>query len=150
MSQATSPAAPTASGSDAGLEVRLRLSSARYARVTDLRATIVLTNRSPEPRHLFVMYLGAGNLTLEIQDAAGQRVPILSPPVPVKDDGVTGYATLGPGESQTFECTSGASVDVPPGHYRVRFQGVPADRTAGELHTGWVPFDIEAEAAAER
>jgi hypothetical protein len=146
---ACTPAAPapadatTASADDAeGLHVELRVTTPRVARVAELRTTITLTNRAAAPRRLFLEYVPAGNLSLEVQGPDGQRVPPLPPPVPHVDDGVRGWATLAPGESRSFEVGSSVGVDVPDGSYRVRFQGVPGDRAAGHLQSGWVSFDV--------
>jgi hypothetical protein len=95
-----------------------------------------------QPRRVYVLYVEAGNLSLEIQDPAGQRVPPLSPPVPRVDDGVTGWITLAPGASQAFEAAAAVGVDTPPGTYRVRFSGVPGDATAGGLRSDWIPFEV--------
>jgi hypothetical protein len=135
--------ATAASADDAeGLHVELRLATARVARIADLRATVTLTNRGAAPRRVFLEYVAAGNLSLEVQDPDGKRVPPLPPPVPRVDDGVTGWATLAPGETRSFDVGSSIGIDVPEGRYRVRFQGVPGDRAAGHLQSGWVTFDV--------
>jgi hypothetical protein len=125
-----------------GLHVEMGVVAMRVARVADLRTTVTLTNRGAAPRRLRVEYVAAGNLSLDVYDATGQRLPPLSPPVPHVDDGVTGWATLAPGQSRSFDVSSGIGVDVPDGRYRVRFAGVPADPTAGELKTDWVTFEV--------
>lgn len=140
----TPPPVPTAASGDdaAGLHVDLRIAAARVSQIRDLHATVTLTNRAPQPRRLQLGYMCAGNLVLEVVDPSGQRVPPLSPPVPFKEDGVTGWGTLAPGASRSFECDSGIGIDAPAGHYRVRFQGVPTDPIAGSVRSDWVGFDV--------
>jgi len=142
-----SAGAPAAASSasiadDAGLEVGLRVSTPRVAKIADLRATITLTNHGLQPRRLQLGYIGAGNLSLEVQDPSGERVPGMSPPVPRVEDGVTGWVTLAPGGSQSIDTDGGIAIDAPPGRYRVRFVGVPGDPSANRLKSGWVTFDV--------
>jgi hypothetical protein len=142
---ATSSPAPIASSPAAdasGLHVELHLASKRIARIADLSATITLRNDGNAPRRVYVRYMAAGNLSLEVVDASGARVPPMSPPVPTVDDGVTGWTTLAPGAARTFTCDASIAIDPPPGHYRVRFKGVPGDRDAGALRTDFIDFDI--------
>jgi len=138
------PAATSATASDpAGLEADLRVASLHVPRIQELRATIVLVNRGLQPRRVYVLFMEAGNLTLEVEAASGQRVPGMSPPVPVQDDGVTGWTTLAAGQSLTFASDAGIGIDVPAGRYRVRFAGVPADPAAGALRTDWIAFEVD-------
>lgn len=142
---ASAPAGATSASADdvEGLHVELKVTTPRVARIADLRTTVTLTNRAAAPRRLFLEYVPAGNLSLEVQTPDGKRVPPLSPPVPHEDDGVRGWVTLAPGESRSFDVGAGVGVDGPDGRYRVRFQGVSGDRVAGHLQSGWVSFDVQ-------
>jgi hypothetical protein len=122
----------------ATLRVPERVRSFNTHQVT-VDGTVTLSNPGTTPLRWYERYVAVG---LEMQDAYGRRVSPCPPPVPVPDDGVTGWNTLAPGASASFTSAADICHGVAPGRYRVRFVGVSGDIVNCDVKSSWMPVEI--------
>jgi hypothetical protein len=143
--------APACSGpmerpSTSPLHATLRIVRPRVSRIQDLAVDVALSNSSATPVRWLGTYVEAGSLALEVRDSSCRPVAPGPPPTPRADDGVTNWNTLAPAASVSFSFHGWVMTEVAPGHYEVRFAGIPGDKGNGDARSAWVPFDIAPRA----
>jgi hypothetical protein len=55
---------------------------------------------------------------------------------------VTNWNMLAPAASVSFSFHGWVMTDVAPGHYEVRFAGIPGEPGNGDVRSAWVAFDV--------
>jgi hypothetical protein len=112
------------------------------ARIQDLAVEVTLSNPGPSAVRWLGTYAEAGSLALEVRDSSCGAVAPGPPPTPSVDDGVTNWNALAPGASVPLTFRGWLGADAPPGHYEVRFKGIPADPGNADVRSAWAPFDV--------
>jgi hypothetical protein len=87
-------------------------------RAENAAADGVVVNIGTEPIDVDLVELSAPPLALEIVDAAGVPLRMLSPPTP----GRPHVVSIAPGEQRTVPFRAFVPPSAPPGRYRVRFR----------------------------
>src|SRR2546423_8080520 len=132
--------------------MRVELASPRTSvrSLEEIELTATITNDADQPATLDTRYLGIAALVFEVRDPRGENVPMMPPPVPYEDDGVTGREELGAGESTrfSFQGTSFFGFPLDPGDYtfRYRFDAVnvpPAQDWEGALRSGELVLTVQ-------
>jgi hypothetical protein len=132
--------APTCTGATEGpstssLRATLHVLKQRMTRVQDLAVAVTLSNPGPAPVRWLGTYAESGSLALEVRDSACKPVAPGPPPTPRPDDGLTNWNTLAPATSVSFSFHGWVMTDVAPGHYEVRFGGIPGDQRNGDVRS---------------
>jgi hypothetical protein len=140
-------AQPTCSGaterpSSSPLRTTLRIVEPRVSRIQNLVVEVTLSNRGPSPVRWLGTYVQSGSLALEVRDSSCKPVLPGPPPTPRADDGVTNWNTLAPAASVSFSLHGWVMTDVAPGHYEVRFAGIPGDQGNADIRSPWMPFEV--------
>jgi hypothetical protein len=128
--------------SSSPLRASLHVVDPRVSHIQDVAVEVTLSNPGSTAVRWLGTYAQAGSLALKIRDASCKAVLPGPPPTPRADDGVTGWNTLLPGASAMFSLDGGVMSDAAPGHYEVRFIGIPGDEGNGEVRSAWMPFEI--------
>jgi hypothetical protein len=135
--------------SAAALDVTLTLGRPRIAASSDFEAQVAITNGTAGAVQLNTLDLPYPSLSLQVEDAAGKRVPLGPPPVPRVDDGVSARERLAPGQRFAFRLGTPFGFDLDPGSYRVRFyhevsrrDRAPTSDWVGTLQSSWVTFEV--------
>jgi hypothetical protein len=139
--------APTDATASAGLHVEIVPYGETFARIQDLSVLVTLVNQGAAPRAIRTAHLAASPVALEVRDARGAIVPPGPPPVP-RSDVTPATRVLRPGERFTFQCISGVAIDAPPGHYEVRYRGVPGDPD-NAVPSPWAPITVTGSAGRD-
>ena len=126
------------------LRATLQVIHPRVNRIEGLAVNVTLSNPSPTPVRWLGTYAESGSLALEVRDSLCQAVAPGPPPTPRVDDGPTNWNTLAPGASVALAFHGWVMSDVLPGHYEVRFSGIPSDEANTDVRSAWVPFDVVA------
>ncbi len=142
--RATACSGPVERSSTSPLRATLRIAQPRVTRIQDLAVDLTLSNPGPALVRWLGTYTESGSLALEVRDSSCKTVSPGPPPTPRPDDGVTNWNTLAPAASVSFSFHGWVMTDVAPGHYEVRFAGVPGDQGNGDVTSTWAAFDVAA------
>jgi hypothetical protein len=124
------------------LRATLHVLKQHLTRIQDLAVDVTLSNPGPAPLRWLGTYAESGSVAFEMRDSSCKPVAPGPPPTPRAHDGVTNWNTLAPAASVSFSFHGWVMTDVAPGHYEVRFAGIPGDPGNGDVRSAWMPFDV--------